>query len=293
MRLVGHTRNIGPVAAVRLLASRAMSQPICFLSDFGTRDEFVGVVHGVLAKLAPSSRVIDVTHGIPRGDLMAGALAMTRAIQYLPEGVALMVVDPGVGSNRKALALETAWGFFVGPDNGLMSPAVALAGGATKMVSIENPEAMIPSPGATFHGRDVFAPAAALLASGEAALEDLGPLASGDDVTPLLLPLPEAKDGSVNGTCWWVDGYGNAETNVGPDDLAEVGLAPGAEVQVHIGATSHEILWANTFGDVASGQPLLHVDSAGLIAIAVNGGSAADGLRLASGVSVVFSAVSR
>jgi S-adenosyl-L-methionine hydrolase (adenosine-forming) len=269
-----------------------MSQPISFLSDFGNRDEFVGVVHGVIAKLAPDSRVIDVSHGIPRGDVMAGALAMTRAIQYLPEGVALMVVDPGVGSKRKALALETPWGFFVGPDNGLMSPAVALTGGATRMVSIENPEAMIPSAGATFHGRDVFAPAAALLASGDAALEDLGPAVSGEDVNPLLLPLPEEKNGSVSGTCWWVDGYGNAETNVGPDDLAAIGLQQGSELGLRLGATDHLLTWAGTFSDVEAGQPLIHVDSAGLIAIAVNGGSAAEALRVGPGVAVVFSGVS-
>jgi hypothetical protein len=121
-----------------------MSLPISFLSDFGLADEFVGVVHGVLAKLAPESRVIDVGHATPRGDVRAAALSLTRSIQYLPEGVALVVVDPGVGSERKALAVETGWGYFVGPDNGVLSPAVAMMGGASTMVSIENPEAMIP-----------------------------------------------------------------------------------------------------------------------------------------------------
>ncbi|MEX1037684.1 MAG: SAM-dependent chlorinase/fluorinase [Acidimicrobiia bacterium] len=267
-----------------------MTLPISFLSDFGLDDEFVGVVHGVLAKLAPASLVIDVTHHVPRGDIRAGALAMTRAIQYLPDGVALMVVDPGVGSERKALALETQWGFFVGPDNGLLSPAVALVGGASKIVSIENPEAMIPSPGATFHGRDIFAPAAALLASGEAAIDDLGPVLDGNDLSPMLLPLPEVEDGVVSGQCWWVDGFGNAETNVGPDDLAAVGLAPGDEVSVSIGATTRRFPWVGAYADAPEGEALLHVDSAGLIAVAVNGGSAAEDLRLVPGVNVRFSA---
>lgn len=266
-----------------------MTLPISFLSDFGLRDEFVGVVHGVLAKLAPESQVIDVTHEIPRGDVLAGGLAMTRAIQYLPEGVALMVVDPGVGSDRKALALETEWGYFVGPDNGLLSPAVALAGGATKIVSVENPEAMIPSPGATFHGRDIFAPAAALLASGDAAIEDLGPTLSGNDVSPLLLPLPELEPTSVSGQCWWLDGFGNAQTNVGPDDLATLGLSVGDIVKVRIGATSHEILWATAYSDVEEGSPLLHVDSAGLLALAIRGGSASEHFRISSGISVTLS----
>src|SRR5690606_31740882 len=126
-------------------------------------------------KLAPDSRVIDVGHNFPRGHVRAGALALLRAIQYLPEGVCLAVVDPDVGTDRKALAMLTDWGYFVGPDNGLLSPAVAMIGGASRIVSIENPEAMIPSPGETFHGRDIFAPAAGLLASGEATLDDLGP----------------------------------------------------------------------------------------------------------------------
>ena len=159
-----------------------MALPISFLSDFGLADEFVGVVHGVVARLAPESRVIDVSHQVDRGNVRAGALALTRAVQYLPEGVCLAVVDPGVGTERRALAAQTPWGFFVGPDNGLLSPAVAMVGGASRMVSIENPEAMIPSPGETFHGRDVFAPAAALLASGEAAIEDLGPEVGGEEV---------------------------------------------------------------------------------------------------------------
>jgi S-adenosylmethionine hydrolase len=221
---------------------------------------------------------------------MAGALAMTRAIQYLPDGVALMVVDPGVGSTRKALALETPWGYFVGPDNGLMSPAVTLIGGATRIVSIENPEAMIPSPGSTFHGRDVFAPAAALLASGEATLDQLGPDVNEDDLTPLLLPLSETKDGVVSGKCWWVDAFGNVETNVGPDDLVAVGASPGNHVTVQIGATSHSLPWTNSFSDVGEGEALIHVDSAGLMAVAVNGASAAEKFRLHDGVSVSFAA---
>lgn len=268
-----------------------MSLPISFLSDFGLADEFVGVVRGVIAKLAPDSMVIDVTHGIPRGNIMAGALAMTRAIQYLPEGVALMVVDPGVGSGRKAIAAETEWGYFVGPDNGLMSPAVALTGGASRIVSIENPEVMIPSPGATFHGRDIFAPAAALLASGDVALGDLGPELAGDEVTPLLLPLSEIKPGAVKGQCWWVDQFGNAQTNIGPDDLVEIGLAPGSQVNIQIGASAQPVGWHNSYSEAGEGEPLIHVDSSGLIAVAVNGGHAADMFRLANGVAITMSPV--
>jgi len=265
-----------------------VSLPISFLSDFGLADEFVGVVHGVLAKLAPDSRVIDVGHSTQPGDVRAAALSLTRAIQYLPEGVALVVVDPGVGSARKALALETQWGFFVGPDNGVLSPAVAMMGGASKIISIENPEARIPSPGETFHGRDVFAPAAALLASGEASIDELGPTLAADSVQPLLLPLPETEGNVVVGEAWWVDRFGNVETNIGPDDMTQVGLDPGSMVTVRIGATLHSIPWVSTYSDVDAGEPLLHVDSAGLIAIAVRGGNAGEDLHLSSGVAVTL-----
>jgi S-adenosyl-L-methionine hydrolase (adenosine-forming) len=262
--------------------------PISFLSDFGHADEFVGVVHGVLAKLAPESRVIDVGHGTARGDVRAAALSLTRAIQYLPEGVALVVVDPGVGSARQALALETDWGFFVGPDNGVLSPAVAMVGGATVMVSIDNPEARIPSPGETFQGRDVFAPAAALLASGEAAIQDLGPEVGAEAVQSLLLPLPETQGSLVTGEAWWVDRFGNVQTNIGPDDLAAVGLSPGSVLTMKVGATLHTIPWAVTYSEVEPGEALVHVDSAGLISIAVRDGAADEELNLAAGVAVTL-----
>lgn len=263
-----------------------MTLPISFISDFGYGDEFVGVVHGVLAKLAPESRVIDIGHGTARGNVRSAALSLTRAIQYLPEGVCLAVVDPGVGSKRKAIAAETSWGFFVGPDNGLLSPAVAMVGGASRVVSIENPEAMIPSPGETFHGRDVFAPAAGLLASGEAALDDLGPAVASDEVTPLLLPLTETKSGTVSGEAWWVDRFGNVQTNISPEELTAIGLSQDDIVIVTAGSTIHNLRWANAYSDVAEGEPLLYVDSAGLMAIAVRSGRADEDLNLAEGIFV-------
>jgi S-adenosyl-L-methionine hydrolase (adenosine-forming) len=267
-----------------------MSHPISFLSDFGHHDEFVGVVHGVLAKLAPLSRVIDIGHEFPRGNVKAAALALTRAIQYLPEGVCLAVVDPGVGTERKAIAAETSWGTFIGPDNGLLSPAVAMVGGATKIVAIENPQAMIPSPGQTFHGRDVFAPAAALIASGDAAIDELGPEVAGDEIVPLLLPLTETEGSVVSGEAWWVDTYGNVQTNVAPDDLGRLGVAPGDTVTVKVGSVLNSVPWVSSYGDVAEGETLIHVDSVGLLALAVRGGRADEELNLAEGVAVSLAA---
>lgn len=269
-----------------------MTLPITFLSDFGRSDEFVGVVHGVLATLAPQSRVIDLAHDIPRGNIQAAALALTRSIQYLPKGVVLAVVDPGVGTERKAIAAETEWGYFVGPDNGLLSPAVAMVGGASRIVSLENEEARIPSSGATFHGRDVFAPGAALLASGEASLDELGPELGPNSVSPLLLPLSEVKDGTVTGEAWWIDHFGNVQTNLDPDELASVGLTPGTVVTVKVGPRLHQLPWVTAYGDVGEREPLIHVDSSGLIALAVRGGRADQELGLVEGtkVSVVGSA---
>ena len=281
-----YTRG-GPGALPLNLASVAL--PVSFLSDFGHLDEFVGVVHGVIYRLSPGSSIIDVTHGISAGDVRAGALALTRAIQYLPPGVVLAVVDPGVGTARRAIAAETEFGFFVGPDNGLLSPAVAMMGGAHSIVSIENPEVMIPGPGATFQARDVFAPAAGLLASGEAKLTELGPEVDPASVMPLMLPLPKVEFNMVVGEAWWVDVYGNVETNVGPEDLTLIGARPGEPLVVRVGLTDHEATWVNTFGDVGDRDLAVHVDSAGLMALAVRGGRADEELNAISGMAITFS----
>lgn len=266
-----------------------MSAPISFLSDFGLEDEFVGVVHGVLYRFAPGSRVIDVTHAVPRGDVTAGALALSRAVQYLPPGVILAVVDPGVGTRRRALAVQTEFGCFVGPDNGLLSPAIALVGGASRVCSIENPEVIIPSPGSTFHGRDVFAPAAGLLASGDADLDDLGPVVDPASLVPMLLPLPSVEVDRVSGQVWWVDSFGNAETNIGPEELSQLGARRGGRIRLTVRGAVHELPWVEAYAEVAPGHPLLYVDSAGLVALGVRGERADEELRLTVGTQVTLS----
>lgn len=252
-----------------------MPLPISFLSDFGRSDEFVGVVHGVIARIAPEVRVIDVGHDFAAGDVRGAALALMRSIQYLPEGVALAVVDPGVGTERRAIAARTPWGFFVGPDNGLLAPAVAIVGGADLIVSIEDPRFRLPAEGETFHGRDVFGPAAAVLASGEAKIEDLGPAVDPGSVTPMMLPLVESDGlGGVLGEVLWIDHFGNAQTNVSPADLRELGISSGDDVTMVIAGTERVLPWCAAYGDVAQGEALIHVDSYGQIAIAVRGGRA-------------------
>ncbi|HEY5728218.1 MAG TPA: SAM-dependent chlorinase/fluorinase [Acidimicrobiia bacterium] len=265
-----------------------MVVPISFLSDFGRVDEFVGVVHGVIARIAPEVPVIDLGHDFPRGEVRPAALALLRAIQYLPEGVVLAVVDPAVGTGRRAIAARTEWGHFVGPDNGLLAPAVAMVGGADRIVAIDNPELRIPSAGATFDGRDVFAPAAAVLASGEAGIDDLGPPVADGSFVPLMVPLAEHRDGAVVGEVLWVDHYGNVSTNVGPDDLATIGLSPGDDVSVFFGAIEHRAPWAVAYGDVDPGVLLVHVDSSGQVALAVGGGRADERTGLGIHVAVTF-----
>ncbi|MDH3397220.1 MAG: SAM-dependent chlorinase/fluorinase [Acidimicrobiia bacterium] len=265
-----------------------MSVPISFLSDFGYQDEFVGVVHGVLARIAPNSRIIDISHGVAPGDVRAGALTLMRAIQYLPQGVALAVVDPGVGTARTPIAAETPWGFFVGPDNGLLSPAVAMVGGATRIVTIENPDLVIPSEGATFDGRDRFGPAAAALATGEVGLSDLGSEVDPSGVMPLMLPLSHLEGGILAGQAWWIDRFGNAQTNVSPEELNALGIQPGSEVTVKVESRDHTLPWVAAYGDAEPGKPLVHVDSYGLIALAVREGRADEWFGLSEGTVISF-----
>lgn len=266
-----------------------MDAPISFLSDFGHVDEFVGVVHGVIARIAPSTRVIDVTHGIGQGDIHGGAMALTRAVQYMPEGVFLVVVDPGVGTDRRAIAVRTPSGIFVGPDNGVLAPAVAMVGGAELAVSLEDERFQLPGAGRTFAGRDVFGPAAAVVASGQADITDLGPSIDAESLTPFLIPLSEsAGDGSVRGTVLWVDTFGNIQFNISPEELAAVELSEGDDVSMSFEMQEFRIPWHATYGDVEVGEPVLHVDSHGQLALAVRGGRADEVFSFGVGDTVVL-----
>jgi S-adenosylmethionine hydrolase len=266
-----------------------VNTPISFLSDFGYTDEFVGVVHGVIARIAPTTRVIDVTHGIDHGDVHGGAMALTRAVQYMPDGVFLAVVDPGVGTDRRAIAARTPVGYFVGPDNGLLSPAVAMVGGADLIVSLEETLYQLPTEGGTFAGRDVFGPAAAVLASGQAEIENLGPVLDPGSISPLLVPLAEpAGNGAVRGSVLWVDTFGNIQFNIAPDDLDALGISLGDDVMVSFNMEETRVPWGSTYGDVDEGQAVIHVDSHGQIALAVRGGRADEAFVFGVGDTVVL-----
>lgn len=257
-----------------------MTRPISIISDLGLTDEFVGTVHGVISTLSTESRIIDVTHGVDRDDTRGGALALLRAIPYLPEGVLLGLVGTE-SEDRRPIAVRTEWGWFVGPDNGVLSPAVAAVGGALEAVVLENPDARIPSPGREFAARDVFAPAAALLASDQASGEDLGPPVDPESLTPLLLPVTEnQEDGSLIAAAWWIDGRGNVQTNASADDLTLLGLEVGDEVLVRVTLTSRALRWVTSPLELPQGQLYAHVDAHGLIAFGMVGGSAAEELAI-------------
>lgn len=259
---------------------------VSFLSDYGHADEFVGVCHGVMLRIEPRLRVIDVTHEIPPHDVRAGGLALARAVQYLPEGVVLGVVDPGVGTTRRAVAIEIEGGFFVGPDNGLLAPAVAMAGGAQAAVELTSDDHRLPAPGPTFDGRDVFAPAAAYLASGTP-LTELGPAVDPMSLRPGLIPLSNVEDGSVRGEVLWVDRFGNAQLNVDPEDLQSLGFEPGCTLQVQVGDDVRAVRWVSAYGEAREGVLVLLVDSYGLLSLAVNQRSAAQEAGVRAGTSVV------
>ncbi|HEX7298365.1 MAG TPA: SAM-dependent chlorinase/fluorinase [Solirubrobacteraceae bacterium] len=250
-----------------------MPRVITFLSDYGRDDDFAGVCHGVIARIAPNARVIDITHGIERHDVRTGALVLRRGLPYFPAGVHLAVVDPEVGGERRAVAVRTAQEdrILVGPDNGLLAPAVALFGGAVEVVDIaRSPHRLQPS-SATFHGRDLFAPVAAHLAAGEPLAEAGEPLDPGQ-LTPLHLPSAQPDDdGGLVAHAVAFDRFGNVMLDVDHDTLARSELTLGHRVSVN-DELAH---YVTTFTDVPPGQLLLYEDAYRALALAVNRGSAA------------------
>ena len=258
---------------------------ISFLSDYGTTDEFVGVVKSVIRQLAPAATVIDVTHGIAPHDVRAGAFTLARSAQYLAPGVVLAVVDPGVGTDRRAVAVEVGDGVsvLVGPDNGLLAPAVAMVGGATRAVELTNPDYQLLAPGPTFGGRDVFAPAAAHLCTG-VPLGELGPDVDPAGLRPATMPLTRDDHGALVAEVLWVDRFGNLQLNVDPDEIAGF----GDRIALRFGSQRRTGSRADTYARVGPGEIGLIVDSYGLVSVAVDRQSAAEELGLGTGDEVVL-----
>lgn len=258
---------------------------VSFLSDYGSVDEFVGVVHSVIRQLAPDAVVIDVAHQIPPHDIRAGGLALARAAQYLAPGAVLAVVDPGVGTSRRAVALEVGDGaaVYVGPDNGLLAPAVAMVGGATRAFELIEPRYQLAAPGPTFAGRDVFGPAAAHLCAG-VPIAELGPEIDTASLTPGMMPITRQEGDLLFAEVLWTDHYGNLQLNVDPAEIAQ----HGDRIELRFDNRVRTGVRHRSYANVPTGEVGLVIDSYGLVTVAVDRGSAADELGIGTGDEVVL-----
>lgn len=254
---------------------------ISLTTDFGTRDWFVGTMKGVMLGIAPRAVLVDLTHDIPPGDIRGGAFALAASCQFLPRGtVHLAVVDPGVGGARRAIAVRTTNYFFVGPDNGVLSLALAREQ-IQSIHQLADAKFFLPSVSRTFHGRDIFAPVAAHLSRG-VPIERVGPAVT--DFNRLDWPQPKVRAGVVSGEVVYEDRFGNLITNLDAASLAGFGDQP-CEVFL---ARKRLCPVAPFYGAVNVGRPLAVMGSSGFLELAVNGAAAADklGLRVGDRVSV-------
>jgi S-adenosyl-L-methionine hydrolase (adenosine-forming) len=253
---------------------------VTLLTDYGRDDDFVGVCHGVIRTICPDAHIVDITHGIPRYEVRRGALVLRNTIGYMPVGVHMAVVDPQVGTERRGIALRTADGrALVGPDNGLLSLAWERCGGVELAVDISRSPHRLEPVSATFHGRDVFAPVAARLATG-AELADAGdPLEPGELAT-VEVPRPRQEDGAVVAHALAVDRFGNAGLNVSHDELAGTGITLGGTVELEVSGERYLATYAQTFADVKPGELLVYEDAYRTLAVAINRGDAATTLGL-------------
>ena len=247
---------------------------ITFLTDFGVQDDFVGVCRGIMREIAPETTVIDITHGVPPQAVTQGAVLLARAIPYMPVCVHLAVVDPGVGSDRRPVAVRTRSGrLFVGPDNGLLSLA-ADREVVESARALTNARYHLEEVSRTFHARDIFAPVAAHLAAG-AEFDDLGEEIEPRDLVRVHLPEPEVGNDKLVGNVLTVDRFGNLALNVKREHLDELSLEPGDWVELQFALDPYYAQVAETYADARPGELILYEDSYGAIAVAVNAGNAA------------------
>ena len=260
---------------------------LTFLTDYGLEDAFVAVCHGVAAQIAPDLQITDITHLIPLGDIRRGAVVLAQAVPYFPAAVHVAVVDPGVGTARRGVAVAAGSALFVGPENGLLSVAVAAAGGAARAVSLTNRALWRDTTAATFHGRDIFMPVAARLATGMPLDEAGDPV----EVTSLIaLPQPEYRvtaDGA-HVEVVTVDGFGNVQLSLPGANAPKAGLIPGRTVTLAWEGREVAVPFVTTFGEVAPGAPLCYRDSGDWVAIAVAGGDAARRFGLRPGAKLTL-----
>ena len=249
---------------------------ITFLSDFGLQDDFVGTCRGVIKRIVPEAQIVDITHGIEPQAVLQGALVLANTLPYMPEGVHLAVVDPGVGGDRRCLALRDTTGrLYVGPDNGLLVPAAEKLGGIAAAWELTNAEYMLQPVSHTFHGRDVFAPAAAHLAKGVDPAE-LGPEVEPSSLVRLELPEPEVGEAMIRATVLYVDRFGNVQLNLSRRDVESAGIVPGVRVELDLGFERYYATAARAFSDARAGDIILYEDAYENIAVAITHGSAGE-----------------
>jgi S-adenosylmethionine hydrolase len=261
---------------------------LSFLTDYGLEDGFVAACHGVAARIAPAVSIIDITHLVQPGDVRRGAAVLAQTVAYLPPAVHVAVVDPGVGTTRRAVAVAAGDSILVGPDNGLLSWAVAALGGGKEAVQLTNGELWLHPVSATFHGRDIFMPVAAHLAGG------LELAAAGDNVAVdelIALPAPTSRlhDGAAEGEVMSVDRFGNVQLSIPAADAGRLGVGIGSAVIVRCGRRQFTVPYLDTFAAGAPGEIVAFTDSAGLISLAINAGDAAQQLGLPPGAHVRIS----
>ncbi|WP_116022054.1 SAM hydrolase/SAM-dependent halogenase family protein [Thermomonospora umbrina] len=265
----------------------AAYQYLTFLTDYGLEDGFVASCHGVAARISPGVRIIDITHLVPPGDVRRGAAVLAQTIPYLPPGVHVAVVDPGVGTIRRAVAVDAGERVFVGPDNGLLSWAVRAASpdGRVRAYELTNEDLWLHPVSATFHGRDIFTPVAAHLLAGTD-VADVGRALEPDDLVTLPSPVRRLLEDAAEGEVLTIDRFGNAQLSVTADDLERLGIRADTAVAVSLGRRTHPVPFRRTFGSVPPGELVAFTDSARCVALAVNGGDAAQRLGLVPGAHV-------
>jgi S-adenosylmethionine hydrolase len=255
---------------------------VTFLSDYGLTDDFVGICHGVIARICPNARVIDITHGVPRHDVRAGAVLLAESLPYVPAGVHLAVVDPDVGAQRRAVALKCADGRrLVGPDNGLLWLAAEASGGVLQAADIARSRLRLSPVSATFHGRDIFAPVAAHLAAGTPLAETGDPL-DPKELISLTLPGPRRRGDALVAHVRYADHFGNLQLNAAHEDLGATGLRLGYPAALTLAdGSTHVAQYVRTFADAGRGELLIYEDASRRLALAVAQGDAARTLGLA------------
>lgn len=261
---------------------------ITFTSDYGLEDEFVGVCHGVMKRFAPEVEILDISHGIPPQDVLAGATVLAQAVAYMPPAVHLAVVDPGVGTKRRAVIIGTKAGPpLVGPDNGVLWLAAEQLGGPVQAHVIERDDHYLKPTSRTFHGRDIFAPCVARLALGTPP-DEFGPRIGVADLVRLDVPASRVDDDHVHGQIVQMDHFGNMQLNIHRQELEGVGLFLGDAVEMRVGGKSYRVPYRQAFADVPAGKMAIIEDSYRRITVVVNQGSAAKQLEARRGDPIIL-----